>query len=147
VVTACIDAPENQYITAPPVINPRITGASVREILNNPRFSKIRIIEKITGKESFYKSPTDMGVNRAGFGIVDDELVQEAAHQEIIRRYFRCACEYGMGFVEREILDRSELIMKNVGATVEDRVVVLPARQAGLANGYVEDFILWGRTT
>jgi len=89
-----------------------------------------RIIEKITGKESFYKSPTDMGVNRAGFGIVDDEVVQEAAHQEIIRRYFRCACEYAMGFVEREILDRSELIMENAGAKVEDRTVVLPARQA-----------------
>jgi len=89
-----------------------------------------RIIEKITGKESFYKSPTDMGVNRAGFGIVDDEVVQEAAHQEIIRRYFRCACEYAMGFVDREILQRSELIMKNIGAAVEDRTVVLPARQA-----------------
>jgi len=89
-----------------------------------------RIIEKITGRESFYKSPTDMGVNRAGFGIVDDEVVQEAAHQEIIRRYFRCACEYAMGFVDRDILERSELIMKNTGATVEDRTVVLPARQA-----------------
>ena len=91
-----------------------------------------RIIEKITGRESFYKSPTDMGVNRAGFGIVDDEAVQEAAHQEIIRRYFRCACEYAMGFVEREILERSELIMKNAGAAVADRAVVLPARQAAL---------------
>jgi uncharacterized protein (UPF0371 family) len=89
-----------------------------------------RIIEKITGRDSFYKSPTDMGVNRAGFGILDDELVQEAAHQEIIRRYFRCACEYAMGFVERDILDRSELIMENVGAKVEDRLVVLPAREA-----------------
>jgi len=91
-----------------------------------------RIIEKITGRESFYKSPTDMGVNRVGFGIVDDEAVQEAAHQEIIRRYFRCACEYAMGFVDREILDRSELIMKNTGARAEDRTVVLPARQAAL---------------
>jgi len=91
-----------------------------------------RIIEEITGKESFYKSPTDMGVNRAGFGIVDDKVVQEAAHQEIIRRYFRCSCEYAMGFVEREILDRSELIMNNTGARVEDRKVVLPARQAAL---------------
>lgn len=36
-----------------------------------------RIIEKITGKESIYQSPTDMGVNRVGFGIVDDEVVQE----------------------------------------------------------------------
>jgi uncharacterized protein (UPF0371 family) len=91
-----------------------------------------RIIEKITGKESFYKSPTDMGVNRAGYGIVDDKVVSQAAHQEIIRRYFRCACEYAMGFVEREIMERSELIMNNIGATVEDRSVVLPARNAAL---------------
>lgn len=91
-----------------------------------------RILEKITGKESFYKSPTDMGVNCAGFGIVDDKVVQEAAHQEIIRRYFRCFCEYAMGFIDREILDRSELIMENIGAKVEDRSVVLPARQAAI---------------
>lgn len=89
-----------------------------------------RIIEKITGGESFYKSPTDMGVNKAGFGIIDDEAVQQAAHQEIIRRYFRCSCEYAMGFVEQDILDRSELIMKGIDAKSEDRLVVLPARKA-----------------
>ena len=38
---------------------------------------------------TLYVSPTDMGVNRAGFGIVDDEVVREAARQEIIRRHFR----------------------------------------------------------
>ncbi len=89
-----------------------------------------RIIEKITGEESFYKSPTDMGVNRAGFGIVDDAVVQEASHQEIIRRYFRCACEYAMGVVDKDTLNRSELIMDNIGANVRDRKVVGPARQA-----------------
>ena len=89
-----------------------------------------RILEKITGGESFYKSPTDMGVNRAGFGIVDDTAVQEASHQEIIRRYFRCACEYAMGYVDKEILNRAELVMKNINAKVEDRKVVVPARQA-----------------
>src|SRR5699024_3323304 len=51
-----------------------------------------RIIEKITGKESVYLSPTDMGVNRVGFGIVDDAVVQEASRQEIIRRYFQTEC-------------------------------------------------------
>ncbi len=91
-----------------------------------------RIIEKITGEESFYKSPTDMGVNRAGFGIIDDSIVQHAAHQEIIRRYFRCACEYAMGFVEKDTLERAELIMNRVGGKVEDRSVVLPARKAAL---------------
>jgi len=91
-----------------------------------------RILEKISGEESPYKSPTDMGVNRAGFGIVDDSVVQAAAHQEIIRRYFRCACEYAMGIVDREVLERSELIMKNIGASVEQRRVVLPAREAAM---------------
>ena len=89
-----------------------------------------RIIEKITGKDSFYKSPTDMGVNCAGFGITDDNVVQDAAHQEIIRRYFRCACEYAMGFVEKDILNHAELIMKNSGAAAENRNVVIPARVA-----------------
>ncbi|MFC2101590.1 DUF1846 domain-containing protein [Bacteroidota bacterium] len=89
-----------------------------------------KIIEKITGEESFYKSPTDMGVNRVGFGITDDAVVQEASHQEIIRRYFRCAVEYAMGFVDKEILERAELIMEKVNGKPEDRSVVKPARQA-----------------
>ena len=89
-----------------------------------------RIIEKITGEESFYKSPTDMGVNRAGFGIINDEVVQEASTQEIIRRYFRCSCEYAMGLVEKDILEHSKLIMSNCGAKEEDRKVVIPARKA-----------------
>ena len=53
-----------------------------------------RIIERITGTESVYKSPTDMGVNRIGFGIIDDEVVREAALQEIIRRDFKTECEF-----------------------------------------------------
>ena len=89
-----------------------------------------RILEKITGEESIFKSPTDMGVNCAGFGIIDDKLVQKAAHDEIIRRYFRCACEYAMGFVEKDILERAELIMNKIGAKVEDREVVTKAREA-----------------
>ncbi len=47
-----------------------------------------RIIEKITGEESAYKSPTDMGVNRVGFGIVDDEVVKEASKQENNKKSF-----------------------------------------------------------
>lgn len=89
-----------------------------------------KIIEKITREESFYKSPTDMGVNRVGFGITDDDVVQKASHQEIIRRYFRCSVEYAMGFVDKEILERAELIMEKVNGKPEDRVVVIPARGA-----------------
>jgi uncharacterized protein (UPF0371 family) len=92
-----------------------------------------RILEKITGEESIYKSPTDMGVNRASEGIIDDALIQEASHQEIIRRYFRCAVEYAMGLVDRDSVERAELIMEKVGAKVEDRAVVKPARDAAVA--------------
>jgi len=89
-----------------------------------------RILEKITGGEAMYQSPTDMGVNRAGFGIVNDDIVREAAKQEVIRRYFRYACEYAMGFVDRETVERSELIMKELNVKTDHRSVVEPAARA-----------------
>lgn len=89
-----------------------------------------RIIEKITKTESFYKSPTDMGVNSVALGISSDEIVQEAAHQEIIRRYFKYSCEYATGLVDKEVLERSEIIMEKAGAKEKDRKVVTPARKA-----------------
>jgi uncharacterized protein (UPF0371 family) len=73
-----------------------------------------RILEKITGGEALYKSPSDMGVNRAGSGIVDDGACREAALQELIRRYFRYACEYVLGFVEKDTVERAELIMREM---------------------------------
>ncbi|MDA3886075.1 MAG: DUF1846 domain-containing protein [Candidatus Delongbacteria bacterium] len=88
-----------------------------------------RILEKITGKEAFYKSPTDMGVNRAGSGIFDDEATQYASHHEVIRRYLRSACEYALGLIDKETVDRSMLIMNNIGAKVEDRKVLVEARK------------------
>ncbi|MBU0714973.1 MAG: DUF1846 domain-containing protein [Verrucomicrobia bacterium] len=88
------------------------------------------IWERILTQDAIYKSPTDMGVNRAGFGIVDDNAVQEAARQEIIRRYFRYACEYAMGLANRETVTRTEMLMQEVGVRPEDRRVVEPARRA-----------------
>jgi len=89
-----------------------------------------RILEKITQEPSLYKSPTDMGVNCAGFAVTDDGLIREAAKQELIRRYFRYRCEYALGFVDRETVQRAELLMKELGLEAEHRLVVNPARQA-----------------
>ncbi|PKN10583.1 MAG: hypothetical protein CVU72_00695 [Deltaproteobacteria bacterium HGW-Deltaproteobacteria-7] len=89
-----------------------------------------RILEKITGEESFYKSPTDMGVNRAGFAIINDDVTKEAAKQEIIRRYFRYRCEYAMGFSDKETVQRVELFLSDFNLKPEDRRVVMPARRA-----------------
>ena len=88
-----------------------------------------RILEKITGK-SPYRSPTDMGVNRVGFAIVDDELAAEAAKQELVRRYFRYACDVAVGTEEPDAVRRVETLMEEFSVSVEDRAVVLAARQA-----------------
>ena len=88
-----------------------------------------RIIEKITGEESVYKSPTDMGVNRVGFGIVDDEVVKEASRQEIIRRYFKTNCEYKKGYADKDAAQRAKLIMEELNLKESDRKVVEPARE------------------
>ncbi len=88
-----------------------------------------RIIEKITGEESEYKSPTDMGVNRAGFGIIDDKVCREAACQEIIRRYLVAQCDYKKGKISGEVVDRAKLLLDDLDLKVEDRSVVIPARE------------------
>jgi uncharacterized protein (UPF0371 family) len=89
----------------------------------------VRILERI-GTGTMYRSPTDMGVNRAGFAITNDSAVQAAAEQEVIRRHFRYACEFALGLVEREDAERAELIMKGMGLDEEQRAVVRPARDA-----------------
>lgn len=93
-----------------------------------------RIIEKITGKEAVYKSPTDMGVNRVGYGIINDDVVREASEQEIIRRYFKTTCEYKKGYINKDTSDRSKLIMEELNLKESDRKVVLPAREYGALN-------------
>ncbi|HVI41110.1 MAG TPA: DUF1846 domain-containing protein, partial [Anaerovoracaceae bacterium] len=87
-----------------------------------------RIIEKITGEEADYKSPTDMGVNRAGFSIVDDEAVRKAAEQEVIRRYLIAQCDYKKGRISEDSTLRSKLLMDDLKLRAEDRSVVKPAR-------------------
>jgi len=75
-----------------------------------------------------YSSPTDMGVNRAGFGIVDDKIVQDAAKQELIRRYFRYNSEYVLGVEKKETVDRVVSLMEDQKVKVIDRLVVEVAR-------------------
>lgn len=89
-----------------------------------------RILSKLIGEKDIYKSPTDMGVNRVGFGIIDDEIISEAARQEIIRRYFNCKCEYLMGLIDNDAVQKAELLMNELNLKPEDRKVVIPARKS-----------------
>lgn len=92
------------------------------------------MMEKILG-ESPYKSPTDMGVNMAGFGIVDDEAVKKAAKQEIIRRYYGALVNVRQGMGSEDEVSKIELLMNQTGVTAEDRPVVKAALKKAADTG------------
>ena len=75
-----------------------------------------------------------MGVNRCGFGIINDAVVRKAGQQEIIRRYYRAACEYVQGIGSKETVERSRSIMEGAKLSINDRSVV-PAAQKALEDG------------
>lgn len=84
------------------------------------------MFKKIYG-ESPYKSPTDMGVNMAGYCIVDDEVCREASKQEIIRRWYDAACSARQGLSSVEESKKIELIMNSLDISSKDRPVVAAA--------------------
>ena len=95
-------------------------------------FPVVRNILRRIGAGDACRSPTDMGVNRISAGILDDGIVREAARQEVLRRYFRYACEYALGLADLDAVHRVEKLMQELGIRPDDRRVVLPARQAAL---------------
>ncbi len=97
-----------------------------RDIESFPILEKI--LEKI-GKD-VYKSPTDMGVSKAKEGIVDEQVVKEAAKQEVIRRYFRHKKENILGIVGKEVLEKIEKLMQKLEINENHRKVVDYAREA-----------------
>lgn len=92
------------------------------------------IFEKISGK-SPYKSPTDMGVNMAGFCVFDDDACCEASKQEIIRRYYETAVKIKNGIAKSEELYKIEMIMKQLSIACEDRAVVNYALERATKTG------------
>ena len=85
------------------------------------------IFERIQGS-SPYKSPTDMGVNMAGFGIVDDEVCKEASRQEILRRYYATMVSYAQGKCDETPVRKLEMVMQQASVTPE----ICPAVAASL---------------
>ena len=81
------------------------------------------ILTRIWG-ESAYKSPTDMGVNMAGYCIFDDEACCAASKQEILRRWYGTACAVRKGLTEPAVQMKIELIMNSLDIGPADRPVV-----------------------
>ncbi len=86
------------------------------------------MFEKIAGR-SPYKSPTDMGVNMAGYCIIDEEVVCRASEQEIIRRYYNTRCALRQGMAEKAEVYKLELLMNQLNISPKDRPVVDAALQ------------------
>ncbi len=93
------------------------------------------ILTRITG-EDVYKSPTDMGVNMIGRCIEDDTVVQKAARQEIIRRYYKTSVEYQKGFQDIEAIKRIEILMSSLDLHTNERNVVKPALEKAEKTGH-----------
>ena len=68
-----------------------------------------------------------MGVNMAGNCIFDDDAVQDAARQEIIRRYYTALYEKQEGRLDEEQIYRFELLMNQANTSIDDRRVVSAA--------------------
>lgn len=89
-----------------------------------------KILEKISNGQEVYNSPTDMGVNRVGFAIIDDQVVQEASRQEIIRRFFRHSGEFSRGIGSQKPVEIIQRLMEELNIKPADRKVVGEARKA-----------------
>lgn len=92
------------------------------------------MFEKIMG-ECPYKSPTDMGVNMAGTCIFDDDAVQDAARQEIIRRYYDGLSDRRQGKADDTLVYKLELLMQQAKASAAQRPVVAAAAQRAAETG------------
>ena len=109
--------------------------------------------QRIMG-ECPYKSPTDMGVNMAGFCIFDDEACSEASRMEIIRRYYAALVRQRKGDDDGHEAAKIEMIMKQAGISVSEREVVSAAMDKEEETGrpacaiqLPDGRLLTGRTT
>ena len=84
------------------------------------------ILLKATGKE-IYKSPTDMGVNVIGSCIIDNDVVEEAAKKEIVRRYYQETNNYKLGLTDNDTCEKVKLLMNEVGVDENYLDVIAPA--------------------
>ncbi len=93
-----------------------------------------RLFEGIYG-QSPYQSPTDMGVNMAGYCICDDEVCKEAANQEIIRRYFTALNQLADGRGSETEVNKIKQLFGQAGLTLDNRPVVKAARDRQQETG------------
>jgi uncharacterized protein (UPF0371 family) len=91
-------------------------------------------MSKIMG-ECPYKSPTEMGVNMAGYCIIDEEVVDKASKQEVICRYFNSQIEFLKGNISKEVINKLDILMRKMNISISDRIVVKYALEKEMLTG------------
>ena len=111
------------------------------------------MFQRIQGT-SPYKSPTDMGVNMAGFAIVDDQVCQAASRMEILRRYYAGMADRTRGRCDDEVVRKLEIVMQQAGVTPEICPAVAAclqkAEETGAPAGAMvlpDDSVVTGKTS
>ena len=66
-----------------------------------------------------YKSPTDMGINKAKVGIINDEMICEAARKEIIRRYYFFKEKFAKGEVNKKTIPQMKKLLEKAGIKIQ----------------------------
>ena len=92
------------------------------------------ILSKVSDKD-VYQSPTDMGVNVIGSCIIDNDVVEEAAKKEIVRRYYHETNNYKLGLCDEDAYKRVKLLMNEVGIEEDYLDVIKPALEKSKKEG------------
>ena len=92
------------------------------------------MFQRIQGS-SPYRSPTDMGVNMAGFAIVDDEACREASRMEILRRYYAGMVDRVRGKADDSVVRKLEIVMQQADVTPDICPAVAASWQVAESTG------------
>ena len=92
------------------------------------------MFQRIQGS-SPYRSPTDMGVNMAGFAIVDDEACREASRMEILRRYYAGMVDRVRGKADDNVVRKLEIVMQQADVTPDICPAVAASLQVAESTG------------
>lgn len=91
------------------------------------------MFQKIFG-ESPYASPTDMGVNMAGYAIIDDEAARDASCREIVRRYYHAQVDYLMGKINEDSLEKMQILLSQANVDAKNRKCAIVAHEIAENN-------------
>ncbi|MDO4568159.1 MAG: DUF1846 domain-containing protein [Clostridia bacterium] len=98
-------------------------------------FPVLRAMFTLIYGECAYRSPTDMGVNMAGFCVSDDGECSRASRLEILRRYYSAMCTVRQGLCDQSVVNKLKLLMNRIGVFADERPVIASANAKAEATG------------